>query len=189
MSVVFLKSFLKRPFRVASIIPSSKVLVGRVAKRFDFTESRVIVELGPGEGVHTREIVRRMHPESKLLLFELDIDLARHLEQQFAGDDRVSVINANAGTLKEKLAQSGHSECDYVVSGIPFSILENKQKKALIQTIYEVLKPKAHAAFVIYQVTAELRDHVPMFPRQQSEYCLQNVPPMYVISFFKEPSA
>lgn len=145
------------------------------------------MELGPGEGVHTREILRRMHPESKLLLFELDADLARYLQKQFKEDHRVEVINANASSLKETLAQRGLNDCDYVLSGIPFSILESAMKRELIQTIYDVLKPEAHAAFVIYQVTAELRDHVPMFPRQESEYCLQNVPPMFVISFFKKP--
>lgn len=187
MSFVFLKSFLKRPLQVASIIPSSRVLVDRVARRFNFSEPRVIVELGPGEGVHTREILRRMHPESKLLLFELDADLAHYLQKQFEEDHRVEVINANASSLKEALSQRGLNDCDYVLSGIPFSILESARKRELIQAIYDVLKPEAHAAFVIYQVTSELRDHVPMFPRQESEYCLQNVPPMFVISFFKKP--
>ena len=37
--------------------------------------------MGPGEGCHTREIVRRMHPESRLILFELDPELAQHLTE------------------------------------------------------------------------------------------------------------
>nr|MDQ6940844.1 methyltransferase [Verrucomicrobiota bacterium] len=72
MSVLFLKRFLQRPFQVASIIPSSKALVDRVASKMDFSEPRVIAEYGPGEGVHSREIARRMSPHSQLLLFELD---------------------------------------------------------------------------------------------------------------------
>ena len=60
--------------QVASIIPSSRALIRRVAKKIDFTEPRVIAEFGPGEGCHTRELVRRMHPDSQLLLFELDAE-------------------------------------------------------------------------------------------------------------------
>ena len=84
MSVLFFKRFLQRPFQVASIIPSSKALVDRVASKMDFSQPRVIAEYGPGEGVHSREIARRMRPGSQLLLFELDPDFSRDLERQFA---------------------------------------------------------------------------------------------------------
>ena len=59
MSTLFFKRFLKRPFQIASIVPSSKALVERVASKMDFNQPRVIAEYGPGEGVHSREIVRR----------------------------------------------------------------------------------------------------------------------------------
>ena len=84
MSVLFFKRFLQRPFQVASIIPSSKALVERVASKMDFSLPRVIAEYGPGEGVHSREIARRMRPGSQLLLFELDADFSRDLKRQFA---------------------------------------------------------------------------------------------------------
>ena len=58
MSALFFKRFLQRPFQVASIIPSSKALVKKVARKMDFTGPRVIAEYGPGEGVHSREIGR-----------------------------------------------------------------------------------------------------------------------------------
>ena len=60
MSALFFKRFLQRPFQIASIIPSSKALVERVADKMDFSEPRIIAEYGPGEGVHSREIARRM---------------------------------------------------------------------------------------------------------------------------------
>ena len=51
MSVLFFKRFLKRPFQIASIVPSSQALVERVASKIDFERARVIAEYGPGEGV------------------------------------------------------------------------------------------------------------------------------------------
>jgi phospholipid N-methyltransferase len=185
MSLVFLKSFFRRPLQVASVVPSGRALVERVARRFDFTAPRRIVELGAGDGAHTRELTRRMAPGSQLLVFELDPDLAGHLRAAFADDDRVEVIQGDATSLADELRARGWEHCDYVLSGIPFSLLPIGKKQALIQVIHAWLKPEAHAAFVIYQVTAELRDHAPMFPRQHSEYCLQSLPPMFVISFFK----
>src|SRR5436305_1533972 len=128
MSALFFKRFLQRPLQVASIIPSSKALVDRVASKMDFSVPRVIAEYGPGEGVHSREIARRMSPDSTLLLFELDADFSRDLERQFASDPRVHVIHGDAALLTQELNDRGIEQCDYIISGIPFSILEIKKK-------------------------------------------------------------
>jgi phospholipid N-methyltransferase len=186
-AALFFKRFLQRPMQVASIVPSSKVLIDRVAGKFDFTGPRVIAEFGPGEGCHTREIVRRMHPDSRLLLFELDPELANYLRHHFREDPRVSVLNTDASNLPNELAQRGIDHCDYVVSGIPFSTMEIKKKRELLKCIHQSLSPLPHSAFIIYQVTNELRGHCsPTFPRIESEYCLQNIPPMFVSVFYKQ---
>lgn len=187
MSVLFLKRFLQRPMQVASIVPSSRTLVNKVASKLDYSQPRVIAEFGPGEGVHTRELAKRMSPDSTLLLFELDAELAEHLRHQFRDDPRVTVLNTSAAELPHELAKRGLTHCDYVVSGIPFSILDKDIKKSLLQHTYDVLKPEPHAAFVIYQVTNELTIHCRHFPRVESEYCLRNVPPMFVTKFYKLP--
>src|SRR5450432_4878126 len=104
---LFFKRFLQRPMQVASIVPSSKALINRVSGKFDFSQPRVIAEYGPGEGCHTREIVRRMHPDSHLILFELDPEFAQHLEEQFRGDRRVAVLNSDAALLSQELTKRG----------------------------------------------------------------------------------
>ena len=183
MSVLFFKRFLQRPLQVASIIPSSKALVERVASKIDFSEPRVIAEYGPGEGVHSREMARRMSADSTLLLFELDPDLSRDLERQFADDPRVHVVNGDAAQLPQELRRLGIDQCDYIVSGIPFSILELEKKRALLRKTYEALVPGG--CFIIYQVTNELRQHATLFEHADSEYCLQNIPPMFITVFRK----
>jgi phospholipid N-methyltransferase len=184
MSVLFFKRFLQRPFQVASIVPSSKALVERVAQKMDLSVPRVIAEYGPGEGVHSRAIAQRMAPGSTLLLFELDAAFSRDLERQFAGDRRVHVINGDAATLPDELRRRGLHRCDYILSGIPFSILEKNKKRALLQKTHDALAE--NGSFIIYQVTNELRDHATMFASATSEYFLQNIPPMFITVFGKE---
>jgi phospholipid N-methyltransferase len=183
MSALFFKRFLQSPLRIASITPSSKALVKRVARKIDFSEPRVIAEYGPGEGVHSREIARRLLPGSQLLLFELDSAFSRDLRRQFAGDPRVHVINADAASLPEELKRRGICHCDYILSGIPFSILEIRKKRALLAKTYEALSDGG--AFIIYQVTNELRQHATIFDGAESEYFLQNIPPMFITVFHK----
>jgi phospholipid N-methyltransferase len=185
MSAIFLKRFLQRPFQVASIIPSSRTLIRRVVGKMDLSQPRVIVEYGPGEGCHTREIVSRMHPDSQVILFELDPELAQHLEDQFRGDRRVTILNTDAARLSQELFTRGHGHCDYVVSGIPFRFLEPEKKRELLRSTYECLAPHDSAAFIIYQYTNELVNHCRHFPRVESEYCVPNIPPSFITKFYK----
>jgi phospholipid N-methyltransferase len=158
-------------------------MVERVGSKMDFSEPRVIAEYGPGEGVHTRAIARRMGPGSTLLLFELDPDLTRDLQRQFADDPRVHVFHADAARLPDELARLGIPGCDYILSGIPFSILEKDKKRILLQKTYDALRPGG--SFIIYQVTNELRQHATLFQHAESEYFLQNIPPMFITVFDK----
>jgi phosphatidylethanolamine/phosphatidyl-N-methylethanolamine N-methyltransferase len=183
VSSLFFKRFLKRPFQIASIVPSSKALVERVASKMDFSRPRVIAEYGPGEGVHSREIAQRMCPDSHLLLFELDGAFARDLDRQFAGDQRVHVIHGDAASLPHELERLGIDCCDYILSGIPFSILKIEKKRALLQKTYDGLA--RGGSFIIYQVTNELKQHATLFEHAESEYFLQNIPPMFITVFQK----
>jgi phospholipid N-methyltransferase len=183
MSVLFFKRFLQRPFQIASIVPSSKALVERVASKMDFSQRRVIAEYGPGDGVHSRGIARRMNADSHLLLFELDGAFARDLQRQFAHDRRVHVIHGDASRLPEELERRGFAHCDYVLSGIPFSILKIDKKRDLLQKTYDALAPGG--CFIIYQVTNELKQHATLFDCVESEYFLQNIPPMFITVFQK----
>src|SRR4051812_8380251 len=141
MNALFFKRFLQRPFQIASIVPSSRALVERVAAKMEFDRARVIAEYGPGEGVHSREIARRMRPDAQLLLFELDPALSRDLERQFADDSRVTVLNRDAAELPAEMKARGINHCDYILSGIPFSILKRDKKRALLGKTYEALAP------------------------------------------------
>ena len=184
MSALFFKRFLKRPLQIASIVPSSRALVERVASKIDFDHARVIAEYGPGEGVHSRELAQRMRPDAQLLLFELDPAFSRDLTRQFVGDRRVHVINANAATVRSELARRGIMHCDYIISGIPFSILELEKKRDLLRQTHDALAPGGE--FIIYQVTNELRQHATHFASADSEYFLQNIPPMFITVFGKD---
>src|SRR5437868_878537 len=79
----------------------------------------------------------------------------------------------------------GISHCDYILSGITFSILKLDKKRALLQKTYEALAPGG--SFIIYQVTNELKQHAKIFDEAESEYFLQNIPPMFITEFRKGP--
>ena len=184
MSALFFKRFLQRPFQIASIIPSSKALVERVAARWISAAPRVIAEYGPGEGVHSREIARRMRAGFAIAPVRARSGLSRAISDGNSRMTRASTLfNGDAARLPEELERRGIAHCDYILSGIPFSILEINKKRALLQKTYEALA--AGGSFIIYQVTNELRQHATFFDRAESEYFLQNIPPMFITVFHK----
>lgn len=183
-SGLFLKRFLKEPKRVASIIPSSRVLVNKVVGKMDLSGPRTIAEFGPGEGCHTREILRRAHKDSKILLFELDAELCEFLREDFAHDKRVEVINTNCCNIVDEMKKRDIPCFDYIFSGIPFSLMDARTKQTLMHNIYESLAPGQ--CFIIYQVTNELKRFGSHFDRLTSEWCPINIPPMFVTVYWKD---
>ncbi|MEJ2094502.1 MAG: rRNA adenine N-6-methyltransferase family protein, partial [Gammaproteobacteria bacterium] len=63
-SLKFLIEFIRKPTQVGAISPSSKWLARKMVKNNNIKEADTIVELGPGTGVFTSEIICKAHPLS-----------------------------------------------------------------------------------------------------------------------------
>ncbi len=182
-ATLLFRRFLADPLKVAYVVPSSKALVKRTLGHMDFTKGRVFVEFGGGEGCYTREIAKRMAPDAKLLVFELDPHLAEHLRRQFHEDPRVMIFQSDAALFRDEMHKLGFSHADYVISGIPFSYIKPKPKKEILNAIYDGLSKDG--LFIVYQVSMELKGHARMFPACEVEYFLANIPPMFILAFHK----
>ena len=90
---VLFRRFLRNPVQVGALCPSSRALCSTMVSEIGVDTADVIVELGPGTGVITREIVRCMSPNAKLIAIELDQTLCEHLRKAFP---EVTVCNRPA---------------------------------------------------------------------------------------------
>lgn len=183
MSLLFFKRVIANPLRVGYVVPSSPFLTRQTAKRVDFSKPRVVVELGPGEGCHTRQIVKRMNADSKLILLELDEEFVAHLKKSFANDPRVVVVHTDAQHLPEVLKQNGVTHCDYIVSGLPFLVIDEPIRNKILHNIADAMTSESR--FITYQVTDQLCDHDHLFELAHREYCPLNLPPINVFDFKK----
>ncbi len=183
MSLLFFRRVLANPLRVGYVVPSSPFLTRQTARRLDFSKPRVVVELGPGEGCHTRQIIKRMDADSKLILLELDEEFAVHLKKSFAGDPRVTVLHADAQVLPETLRELGHTHCDYIVSGLPFLVIDEPIRNKILQNIAGAMQSESR--FITYQVSDQLCANTHLFELAGREYCPLNLPPINVFEFKK----
>jgi phospholipid N-methyltransferase len=171
----YIKNFIQDQ-DVAAIAPSSSFLVERVCKWIDFEEPAVIVEYGPGNGVFSEFILEHMTEDSTLILIESNPDFVEMLEEMTADDPRAIVVEDRAEHIREILDDNDIDEVDYIVSGIPFSFLDEETRRELLTATKSVLGDDGK--FLVYQnynhLEAPLREH---FSEVTKEREFLNIPP------------
>ncbi|MDZ7691735.1 MAG: methyltransferase [Balneolaceae bacterium] len=181
-TITYLKNFIKDK-DVASVTPSSKLLIRRVCGPIDFSKDNVIVEYGAGTGVFAEYLLKYLTPDSKLILFETNEDFYKKLLD--ISDPRVEVYNDSVEHIKSMLGDRFLNQVDYVISGIPFSFLDPELKKSILSQTIDMLKPGGK--FLAYQTSGHLKDPLrEAFGNLSTEFELINVPPMVVYEATKE---
>jgi phospholipid N-methyltransferase len=133
--VRFLRSFLRSPRQVGSVLPTSQRAVRDMLDMAPVDRARRVVELGAGTGPHTREILRRLGPQGELLAFELDAGLAQALAAELP-DPRLRVIADSAANLEAHL---DGERPEVIVSALPFTSLPASVRYEILRVARKVL--------------------------------------------------
>ncbi len=173
----FFLRFLRNPRKVGSVMPSSPQLVRDLLDGVDFEAARVVVEFGPGTGVFSSEIVKRLHPEAHLVCIELNDEFFHTMCSRFK-DPRVKVIHGSAADVQTILEQLGLDRADAIVSGLPFTTLPEQIRHEILRGTVSALKPKGR--FLLYQYSLFLMNHLRHYFEQiQLRRTILNLPPAY----------
>ncbi len=173
--MLFAKNFVKHPKMLGSVIPSSRFLIDKLLAPVDWANARLFVEYGPGIGNISAEVLRRMHPEAKLVLFELNDDFAGFLKTAFR-DPRLIVLHRSAADVGRVLAEAGLGKADYIISGIPFSTMPEGVRNDIADATHAALAPGGQ--FLVYQFSPKVLEVLePRFARIDRDFEAINVPP------------
>lgn len=151
---VFARNFFRNPKMLGSVIPSSKYLVSGLLQNVDWANARVIVELGPGVGTITREILKRMRPDAVLLAFEINDEFVRHLGQTI-DDPRLRVMHRSGAEVLDALQELHLGKADYAIAGIPFSIMTEEDRTSVLRNCHEALREGG--VMLVYQFSGRVR--------------------------------
>ena len=142
--ILFLKEFFKHWREVGSVIPSSHFLVKKLASHAESDRPIIIVELGPGVGNVTREILLRLHPESRLYAFEINREFVASLRT--IRDRRLTVLERSAEELQSGI---GGAKVDCIVSSLPLGAFDVSLRERIVRAVQDSL---AHGGvFAQYQ--------------------------------------
>ncbi len=175
---------------IASVTPTSKFGVERVCEKINFPETKLIIEYGPGTGVFTLNLLKNMPPHSKLIAIERNRSLYRALKKNLT-DPRILIFHDTAENVLEILKSCNGSkelQADYIVSGIPFSLLSKEKKMAVLKNSYSALKPggKFLAYQAFFQLPLYLKNPLEeLFPAVRARYVLPCLPPLLFLEATK----
>jgi phospholipid N-methyltransferase len=119
----FLKESVRHLRRTGSIARSSQYLCKKVVEFIDPAHAKVVVELGPGDGVITHHLLERLPGDSRVFIIEVNDAFVAQLQVIFQHDRRVILIHDSAENMSAHLERHGVQQVDYFVSGIPFVML------------------------------------------------------------------
>lgn len=180
----FLKEIAAHPKKIGAIAPSSKQLSKLIIDSAEIEENDVVVEVGPGTGVFTREILEHVSDNGRYIGVEINEEFVNHLRQQY---QESLFHHGDAADIVSYLAMDGYDTCEKVISGLPWvNFTESKQLK-LLQSIHQALSKDG--VFVAFSYT--LFHHLPrgktfqsslkkIFSEVKRTNTVLNLPPAFV---------
>ena len=150
---LFARNFFKYPSMLGSVVPSSRFLVKDMMAKVNWERARVLVELGPGVGTITREILKRMRPDAVLVVIELNEEFVEYLGGTIR-DPRVRIIHGSAAHVRAILAEQALAPADYIISGLPYRNMTETQLREILDESRLALR--AEGSMLLFQYTRTL---------------------------------
>jgi 16S rRNA (adenine1518-N6/adenine1519-N6)-dimethyltransferase len=120
----------------------------RIAESLGAGPDDEVLEIGPGQGALTRHLAGRVR---RLVLVELDNDLAPKLRDEFAGDPSVEVVHGDI--LEVPLEQvSGDPGALHVIGNIPYNITT--------PILFSLLERRPRPREIVLMVQREVADRI-----------------------------
>lgn len=181
-TLAYLKSFFKDK-DVASVTPTSNICVRHVCRPIDFKKDITVVEYGAGSGVFSRYLLQNMTPDSKLAVFETNKILFEKLKE--IDDPRVLFYQDSVEYVNTVLPEEVIGSADFIISGIPFSFLDDEAKSSVLEQSYKLLRDGGK--FLAYQTSGHLKEPLRhTFGNVHTEWEWRNIPPMTIYEAVKK---
>lgn len=184
MTFASLLSFLKvaaKDIRVGAVMPSSRAAVVKVLAAMPQGFSRVL-EYGPGDGVITKALLAPMPHDGRLVAIETNERFVAGLRQ--LGDARLIVVAGTAADAAAVPDVRAAAPFDAVVSGIPFSLFSDAERRRVVEMTEGLLRPGG--VFVVYQVSPLMARYLRERFEVTTRFEWRNVPPYFIMAATKK---
>ncbi|MFC1587237.1 class I SAM-dependent methyltransferase [Planctomycetota bacterium] len=181
----FLRRMLVNFRTLGAVSPSSRFLARAMCRQINWTDTRTILEVGPGTGIFTVEILRRMPDGARLILLEKDPVLYQGLKSEFP---QVTVLNGDVRDLDTILNTMGINQLDAVISGLPILLFPKDVTRHFAAAVHQRLSENGEFVQFTYRarkfkkITRDIFESVTI-----KKYVLLNLPPAFVLKLTTQP--
>ena len=133
----FFIQFLKHPVLTGSAVPSSKELAKLITDIPLLHKKNCIVELGPGLGIFTGEILKKISSEADFICLEINPTFVSEIEHNYPS---VNVYHASAKDIKKYLLKQNKMSTDCVISALPWAGFNHQLQTEILDEIYDALE-------------------------------------------------
>jgi phosphatidylethanolamine/phosphatidyl-N-methylethanolamine N-methyltransferase len=177
----FLRESIRNLRNTGSVARSSQHLCKAIAARIDPAQAKVVVELGPGDGAISEHLLKRLPPDGKLFLFEINDAFMGVLSEKFRADKRVILIHDSAEKMGDYFQQYHIQQVDYFVSGIPFVVLPETLTTDIVSKCNCWLR-KGGLFIQFHYSTLLVPLYRKIFNQIKTDFVPLNLPPAFIIT-------
>jgi phosphatidylethanolamine/phosphatidyl-N-methylethanolamine N-methyltransferase len=151
---VFLREFFRTFHTTGSVFPSSRFLgaaLARFVRERNGDHPLRILEVGPGTGAATRQIILALRPGDVLDLVEINPAFVEVLNQRLATEPEFQVAADRTRIICSPVEELESGEpYDVLISGLPFNNFAVEEVEKILQTFRLLAKPGATLSFFEY---------------------------------------
>lgn len=139
----FYRQFRAQYHTTGSILPSSRALARAMTRPMRQSKSpRRILEIGPGTGAVTAEIVRQLRPGDRFDIVEINADFVAYLGQRFSEEPDFRRRWAQSRIIHAPLQEvPGAQVYDFMISGLPLNNFSLDLVAEIYRSYERLLKP------------------------------------------------
>ena len=176
----------------AAVVPSSRMLTQAMVEPLPLRDAKFVIELGPGTGVMTRELLELVPRDAQVLAFEVSPRFVEYLHQSLE-DPRLEIVHAGAEAAPKALRDRGWERVDAVVSSLGLGFMPDSQQHAILSGLMPFLGEQS--VFTQFQYVHRMHLHErrlryydvgdllrQYFRTVQSRTIWRNIPPAYVFN-------
>ncbi len=206
----FFKTFKHSFDDVGSVYPTSSLGVEAIISEFARHRGpRRVLEVGPGTGVITNEILRQMRADDELVLCEMNPAFVAYLRQQMQQNPLFRQREGQIRLIDIDVREIDRTEhFDFIISTIPFVNLPALMVREILSCYQDILKPSGVLTFIEYIYLRQIKQLIPLLRHKtphiaryavmnmmkqqlfRSDTVIRNIPPVWVKHLrFNSPDA